>query len=77
MINYEDVEREYLSDYDDDDRMLTIKEAIRALPQGQKALFFLYADIGTYAGVARLLKCSATTVRKSIMKTRRIIWESL
>ena len=77
MIDYRKVELEYLSDYGDDDRMLAIKEAIRDLPQGQKTLFFNYCDIGTYAGVARFLKCSPTTVRKSIMKTRRHIWERL
>ena len=77
MIDYEAIEREYLMDYDDDDTMLAVKETIKNLPQGQKALFFLYCDIGTYAGVARLLHCSPTTVRKSIMKTRLKIWESL
>lgn len=82
MINYEDIEKEYLTvnalnEDGDDDRMKRIKEVIGTLPHGQKELFFIYCDVGTYAGVARLLHCSPTTIRKSVMKTRQKIWECL
>ena len=46
MINYEDIEKEYLTvnalnEDGDDDRMKRIKEVIGTLPHGQKELFFI------------------------------------
>lgn len=73
MVDFEAIEYEYLDwhAFQDDDRMRELKDRVRSLPEGQKRILYLYLDLGTYTDVAKLLKCSPSSVRKTIKKVRR------
>ena len=75
MVNFAVIEFEYL-DWNaskDDDWMRELKEKIRALPEAQKRILYLYCDEGTYTGVARRLGGSPSAVRKIIKKIKEQI----
>ncbi len=73
MIDFDQIEVEYLMDRNDDDRMREIKEKIKNLSEPVKRIFFLYCDEGSYMATARVLHCSPTTVKKYIDKVRKIV----
>lgn len=72
MIDYEDIEREYLTPkYDDDDRIREIRERMRTrLTLAERKIMIYYMELGTYTEVAKILHCSVPTVSKKIREIR-------
>lgn len=78
MENYEKWKDEYLpNDMEDDDKMLHIKEAVDSLNSIQKKIFLTYAELGTYAAVAREFKVCTSTAKKYIKHIKELIYERL
>ena len=73
MINipYEKYETEYIdSQFEDDDDMFRIREALKELPMAERKIFLMYTEQGTYSSVAKALHCSVPTVSKKIEQIR-------
>lgn len=72
MIDYEDIEREYLTPkYDDDDRIREIRERMRTrLTLAERKIMIYYMELGTYTEVAKILHCSVPTVSKKIREIK-------
>ena len=65
--NYKDIEGEYRPTSGDDDYFLVMKTAIfERLTEPERKLFIYYAELGTYAALARELKNSVPTCRRRI-----------
>lgn len=70
-VDYEEYEGDYLTDRpEDDDTMLELRRRIRNLPLPERKIFIMYAELGTYSEVAKILKCSVPTVSKKIREIR-------
>ena len=67
---YEDYEPDTLNDTEE---MYALKEAIKSLPVGDKAIMLLYTDLGSIYRVATLLKVHPTTVYSNLKRIREII----
>lgn len=61
----------------DDDKMYHIKSSLKCLNTVQKMIFILYAEAGSFAGLARELKVSTPTAKAYINKIKSIIYECL
>lgn len=68
MIEWQRIEDEYRPDETrDDDRMLELKSALFSkLNEVERKIFIYYAELGSYAAVARVWRTSPPTVRKKI-----------
>ena len=67
---YEDYEPDTLNDTEE---MYTLKEAIKELSTGDRAIMLLYTDLGSIYRVGELLKIHPTTVYSNIKRIREII----
>lgn len=66
-MDLEKIKEEYfLPAFEDDDKMTRIKEVLRGLSLAEQNIFVIYCEEGTYAGLARNLKCSLPTARKRL-----------
>ena len=68
-INFAAIETEYYPTLEDDDTMQAIKAKLFSrLNEGERRVFLMYMDFGTYAGVAKLFGVSPPTAKKAIKK---------
>ena len=67
---YEDYEPDALNDTEE---MYTLKEVIKDLSVGDRAIMLLYTDLGSIYKVGELLKIHPTTVYSNIKRIREII----
>lgn len=65
-IDYALLKEDYLPNENDDDLTLSIKRKIQKLTEPEKRIFLLYAELGAYSKVAKIMKCSSPTVHKYI-----------
>lgn len=65
-LKYEDVETWYKVTPEDDDDMYTLKSKVFALTEPEKRILLLYTELGSYSEVARMMNCSAPTVKKYV-----------
>ena len=73
-IKLKDIYAEYDSDsMKDTEEMYALKEAIKGLPVGDRAIMLLYTDLGSIYKVGELLKIHPTTVYSNIKRIREII----
>ena len=73
-IKLKDIYAEYDSDsMNDTEEMYTLKEAIKDLSVGDRAIMLLYTDLGSIYKVGELLKIHPTTVYSNIKRIREII----
>lgn len=63
-------EEDYDFNIEDDDRMATIKEAIKSLRPVERKIFLVYVELGTYSGVAREFGVSVPTACNYIRNIR-------
>ena len=72
MIDYDEIEREYLTPRDeDDDRIREIRERLKTrLTLAERKIMIYYMELGTYTEVAKILHCSVPTVSKKIREIR-------
>lgn len=71
---YEDYESDPLKDTEE---MYTLKEAIKGLPVGDKAMILLYTDLGSIYKVGELLHVHPTTVYSNIKRIRETIKDKI
>ena len=71
---YEDYESDPLKDTEE---MYALKEAIKGLPVGDRAMMLLYADLGSIYRVGTLLKVHPTTVYSNIKRIREAIKDKI
>lgn len=66
------------NEFEDDDKMLHIKEAVwNGLNTIQKKIFLTYCEIGTYAGTAREFGVCVPTVKKYLKHIKTLIYDRL
>lgn len=65
---YEDYEPDPLKDTEE---MYTLKEAIKNLSVGDRAIMLLYADLGSIYKVGALLKVHPTTVYSNLKRIKQ------
>lgn len=66
-VNYKKIEAEYLPNEEDDDLIREFKEAMfNELTEPERKLLILYAELGSFAAVSRLLKSSPPTAKRVI-----------
>lgn len=58
-----------------DDTTMALLSAVSGLPLPEKTLMLMYADIRSYRKMGRMLGLSHMTVRREIMRIRRMIME--
>lgn len=64
---YEDYEPDPLKDTEE---MYALKEAIKGLPVGDRAMMLLYADLGSIYKVGALLKVHPTTIYANLKRIK-------
>lgn len=57
-------------EFEDDDRMVLIKEAIASLRPVERKIFLSYTECGTYAETGRIFNVSTPTARSYVNETR-------
>ena len=62
---------------EDDERVEDCKRALERLPDTERALFILYAEVGNIRRLARLLKMSHSTLQYRISKIRKRLQEQV
>ena len=67
---YEDYEPDALNDTEE---MYALKEAIKGLPVGDRAILLLYTDLGSIYKVGELLHVHPTTVYSNLKRIKEII----
>lgn len=73
-IKLKDIYAEYDSDsMKDTEEMYALKEIIKGLSVGDRAIMLLYTDLGSIYRVGELLKIHPTTVYSNIKRIREII----
>lgn len=77
MIDYKTLFEDYAINGEEDDRMLALKQQFFALSPADRNILLLYAEYGTYTGVAKILHCSSPTCKRKILKIRAQILEKL
>lgn len=65
------------NEFEDDDKMLHIKEVVDSLNYIQKKIWLTYCEIGTYAGTARAFGVCVPTVKKYLKHIKTILYERL
>lgn len=65
-------EREYFTiNGSDDDNLLEVKQSVYTeLNEAERRILVLYMDLGTYAGVAKMLGCAPNTIKNKIKNIR-------
>lgn len=77
-IEFEKWESEYWPDeINDDDEMLSYKEAIGKLNTIQRKIFLTYVELGSYAATGREFGVSTPTAKKYINEIKNKIFENL
>lgn len=61
--------------FSQDDQRQTILNAVRSLPDPDRIILFLYAELQSYRKLANLLNVSFTTAYKSVKEIRKKILE--
>ncbi len=69
---YEDYEPDALNDTEE---MYALKEAIKELSTGDRAILLLYTDLGSIYRVAALLKVHPTTVYSNLKRIKETLKE--
>lgn len=65
------------NEFEDDDKMLHIKEVVDSLNTVQKKIWLTYCEIGTYAGTARAFGVCVPTVKKYLKHIKTILYDRL
>lgn len=78
MKNFKSILSEYEPDLlRDEDSIYRLKAAINNLPDTDKAIFILYADLKSMSKTAKVLSVSPSTIYINICRIRKAIIEQL
>jgi DNA-directed RNA polymerase specialized sigma24 family protein len=69
MVDIDPKEYEF-NEWEDDDRMKTIKDALQSLRPVERKIFLTYVESGTYSETARTFKVSVPTAKKYLVEIK-------
>ena len=62
---------------EDTDELLDIYEAVGAIPEADRIILYLYAELGSLRAVGRTLGVSYSTARKAVQEIKEKIFDNL
>lgn len=74
LREYEDKEENIM---EDDDETLQVFDAVNKIPESDRIILYLYAELGSLRAVGRTLGVSYSTARKAVQEIKGKIFEQL
>lgn len=62
---------------EDTDELLDIYEAVGSIPEADRIILYLYAELGSLRAVGRTLGVSYSTARKAVQEIKEKIFDNL
>ena len=62
---------------EDDDETLQVFDAVNKIPESDRIILYLYAELGSLRAVGRTLGVSYSTARKAVQEIKNKIYEML
>ena len=74
LREYSDKEEDIM---EDDDETLQVFDAVSKIPESDRIILYLYAELGSLRAVGRTLGVSYSTARKAVQEIKNKIYEIL
>ena len=74
LREYSDKEEDIM---EDDDETLKVFDAVNKIPESDRIILYLYAELGSLRAVGRTLGVSYSTARKAVQEIKGKIFEQL
>ena len=74
LREYSDKEEDIM---EDDDETLQVFDAVKNIPESDRIILYLYAELGSLRAVGRTLGVSYSTARKAVQEIKNKIYEIL
>ena len=74
LREYSDKEEDIM---EDDDETLQVFDAVKNIPESDRIILYLYAELGSLRAVGRTLGVSYSTARKAVQEIKNKIYEML
>ena len=74
LREYSDKEEDIM---EDDDETLQVFDAVNKIPESDRIILYLYAELGSLRAVGRTLGVSYSTARKAVQEIKNKIYEIL
>ena len=74
LREYSDKEEDIM---EDDDETLQVFDAVKNIPEADRIILYLYAELGSLRAVGRTLGVSYSTARKAVQEIKNKIYEML
>lgn len=74
LREYSDKEEDIM---EDDDETLQVFDAVNKIPESDRIILYLYAELGSLRAVGRTLGVSYSTARKAVQEIKNKIYEML
>lgn len=74
LREYEDKEEDIM---EDDDETLQVFDAVNKIPESDRIILYLYAELGSLRAVGRTLGVSYSTARKAVQEIKGKIFDNL
>lgn len=74
LREYSDKEEDIM---EDDDETLQVFDAVNKIPESDRIILYLYAELGSLRAVGRTLGVSYSTARKAVQEIKGKIFEQL
>ena len=74
LKEYSDKEEDIM---EDDDETLQVFDAVNKIPESDRIILYLYAELGSLRAVGRTLGVSYSTARKAVQEIKNKIYEML
>ena len=74
LREYSDKEEDIM---EDDDETLQVFDAVNKIPEPDRIILYLYAELGSLRAVGRTLGVSYSTARKAVQEIKNKIYEML
>lgn len=74
LREYSDKEEDIM---EDDDETLQVFDAVKKIPESDRIILYLYAELGSLRAVGRTLGVSYSTARKAVQEIKNKIYEML
>lgn len=74
LREYSDKEEDIM---EDDDKTLQVFDAVNKIPEADRIILYLYAELGSLRAVGRTLGVSYSTARKAVQEIKGKIFDNL
>lgn len=74
LREYSDKEEDIM---EDDDETLQVFDAVNKIPESDRIILYLYAELGSLRAVGRTLGVSYSTARKAVQEIKGKIYDNL